>query len=397
MSLLLRNARPVDVAAGRSGGPVDVTVEDGCIAHVRPSIARRGRAARGAVLDVGGRWLVNSLVDAHVHLHGVGADAVAWPVDAALAAYRAAGVSLLRDLTPHPTPAPPALAGVRVVRAACASDPPASGGWRKAYGLPAAELQVTLQDARAAGTRVAAHLAPNSAAALVEDGAALPDSIEHVYTLFDYGFVSDAERDRAGVDVADRGIATWALAPASDHPTLGRLVARLGRERAFVVPTLAVMGGMLPTRQRNSFRASAPTGVVGWWGSRSRAFGWDRQLTEPQRRLRRAALVGLLRLTRCLATAGARIVLGTDFGEPFIAPGGGLHAELAWLARAGIGTDDLLRAAIQHPREMIGAPSGIEPGVPADLVVLDADPLKAPARLRSPWAVVAGGEVVHRS
>lgn len=392
-ALIVHDARPVDASTAQVGTPSDVSIEDGSIVDVRPASGHPPRTRRSTVIDAGGRWLTQSLIDAHVHLHGVGPGAVGWGEEA-LAAYRKAGVTHLRDVTPHPTPRIQGPAGVRVVRA----DDPASavgGGWTKAYARQPPELQAVIRRAHGRGTRVAAHLAPNAALDLLGPSRALPDSIEHVYTLLDYVLVADRERDSAGVDPRDRGVATWALAPSRPDARLSRLIDLLGARRAFVVPTLAVMRGLTIGSEPHRALDHAPAAVAALWRSRMAGFGWGEQMGTGRRRLRRAALDGLGALTRQLARAGARLVLGTDFGEPLIPPGAGVHFELDCLSRSGLHPRELLPIAIHHPRQMLGLPTGIGPGAPADLLLLDGDPTRNVASLSSPWTVIAGGSVVE--
>jgi len=393
--LLIRDARPVDASSAACGEPVDVWLDGDSILDVRPAGSPRrwpSRRRAPAVVDAAGRWLTQSLVDSHVHLEGVGSDAVGWPRARALDAFQTAGVTVLRDLTPYPIRPRASRHGIRTVMANAHPDH-SSDGWVKAYGLSVDELRALMGRARAGGARVAAHLAANTAASLL-DAFPLPDSIEHVYTLLDYDFVSDVERDRAGVHPDDRGIATWALAPGGRDLRLQRLIGRLGRERAFVVPTLAVMSGMLGPRPGRP--PALPPRVEEWWRQRAAGFGWEQGLTPGRRRVRQAALAGLLRLAGRLMTAGSRLVVGTDFGEPFIRPGHGVHVELSRLTDAGLGPGELLRAAVLHPRQLLGQATGIRPGADADLLLLDRDPLRDATALMTPWVVVAGGEVFTR-
>lgn len=391
--LVIHDARPVEASTATVGVRSTISIEGASVVDVRPA-RRRPLPTRGStVLDAGGRWLTQSLIDAHVHLHGVGRNAVGWG-ESALAAFRKSGVTHLRDLTPHPTPRTRSVAGVHVLRAA---DPASAleGGWTKAYARPTSELQTMIRTAHERGARVAAHLAPNTALALLQPELAAPDSIEHVYTLLDYELVADDERDRAGVDRRDRGIATWALATSAADARLRQLIDRLGARRAFVVPTLAVMRGLTMGSREWSLLDHSAAAVAGSWDKRIASFGWGERVGSQRRRLRRAALGGLGMLTRDLARSGARLVLGTDFGEPLISPGTGVHLELSCLSRCGLRPHELLPIAIDHPRQMLGLRTGIGPGTPADLLLLNGDPTRDVANLRFPWAVIANGRVVE--
>ena len=96
-----------------------------------------------------------------------------------------------------------------------------------------------------------------------------------------------------------------------------------------------------------------------------------------------------------LDQAGVPIVAGTDAnampGSPASIPHGeSLHRELELLAEAGLSALDVLRAATEGPARYFGlADRGrIEPGLRADLVLIDGDPLadiRASRSIRRVW------------
>jgi imidazolonepropionase-like amidohydrolase len=96
-----------------------------------------------------------------------------------------------------------------------------------------------------------------------------------------------------------------------------------------------------------------------------------------------------------LYQAGVPIVVGTDAnaapGSPASVPHGeSLHRELELLAEAGLSALDVLRAATEEPARYFGlAGRGrIEPGLRADLVLVDGDPLadiRASRSIRRVW------------
>ena len=81
-------------------------------------------------------------------------------------------------------------------------------------------------------------------------------------------------------------------------------------------------------------------------------------------------------LIRDLAAAGALLVTGTD--SPFVPYGAGLHAELRLFARAGLSPAEILKAASVRSAKAAGVEHDIgtlQPGMLADFVVVDGDPL----------------------
>lgn len=82
------------------------------------------------------------------------------------------------------------------------------------------------------------------------------------------------------------------------------------------------------------------------------------------------------RLLKALAAADALLVTGTD--APFVPYGAGLHAELRLYARAGLTPAQVLKAATVSSARAAGVENDIgtiAPGMIADLVVVDGDPL----------------------
>ena len=97
--------------------------------------------------------------------------------------------------------------------------------------------------------------------------------------------------------------------------------------------------------------------------------------------------------------AGVTTLPGTDVGVPFQVPGFSLHDELSLLAKAGLSNMDVLQAATRNPARAFGLTDQgtIEPGMRADLVLLDANPLDNIDNTRKIRMVVARGRVLGRS
>jgi imidazolonepropionase-like amidohydrolase len=77
--------------------------------------------------------------------------------------------------------------------------------------------------------------------------------------------------------------------------------------------------------------------------------------------------------------SGCRLVLGTDTGNPFIYPGFAVHDELVLMVDCGLTTYDALKTATYNAAEcldVLDTTGTVEEGKTADLVLLEADPLK---------------------
>lgn len=103
--------------------------------------------------------------------------------------------------------------------------------------------------------------------------------------------------------------------------------------------------------------------------------------------------------TKALSDAGVPLVTGTDSPViPGMYPGYSLHEDLRTLVEAGLVPYEALRAATRTPGEFIakyvpGAePFGmVKPGMKADLVLVERNPLEGLETLRSPLGVMSAG------
>jgi imidazolonepropionase-like amidohydrolase len=98
-----------------------------------------------------------------------------------------------------------------------------------------------------------------------------------------------------------------------------------------------------------------------------------------------------------MVKAGVRILAGTD--GPYEHGGNALHSELELLVEAGLSPLQALQAASREAAEAMGLSKDvgtIEVGKTADLVLLDADPLRDIANTRKIIAVVLHGQLFSK-
>ena len=94
--------------------------------------------------------------------------------------------------------------------------------------------------------------------------------------------------------------------------------------------------------------------------------------------------------------AGVSILTGTDAPLRNSPPGFGLHEEFLLLTRGGMTPFEVLRAATLEPARyfgMVDSAGTIAPGKLADLVLLDANPLRDIRNTRRIVAVMANGRL----
>jgi hypothetical protein len=159
-----------------------------------------------------------------------------------------------------------------------------------------------------------------------------------------------------------------------------RLFAEFKKNRSWPVPTLTVNRsyGLLNDPQfTNDERLRYFVGELREWlgkddprlkGMTAADFAVERELFAYDEKL-----VG------AMFRAGVPLLAGTDVGNPYCFPGFSLHDELALLVESGVSPLGALQAATRNAAIFMDASDkhgSVAPGKVADLVLLDADPLK---------------------
>jgi imidazolonepropionase-like amidohydrolase len=106
------------------------------------------------------------------------------------------------------------------------------------------------------------------------------------------------------------------------------------------------------------------------------------------------------RLVRAFKLAGVPIVTGTDTGVSGVVAGFSIHDEMEQLVEAGLTPEEVLSSATRLPAIWLGLESEIgtvEKGKRADLVLLDANPLKDLKNTRRISGVVVNGQWLDKS
>ena len=104
--------------------------------------------------------------------------------------------------------------------------------------------------------------------------------------------------------------------------------------------------------------------------------------------------------TKALQDAGVKLMSGTDALIPGLVPGFALHRELEELVRVGLTPYEALRTSTTHPMEFLGEideAGTVEVGKRANLVLLQANPLKDISNIRSIAGVMIQGRWYPRS
>ncbi|MFI2645158.1 amidohydrolase family protein [Streptomyces sp. NPDC018610] len=128
------------------------------------------------------------------------------------------------------------------------------------------------------------------------------------------------------------------------------------------------------------------------WDKSARKFS---KLPDATREALRGHWTAQLRMTKTFADAGVPMIAGSDAcGAAGIIPGFALHDEFDHLAEAGLDPLTILRMTTTEPARFLGEEGAfgrILPGMPADLVLLDNDPLQEHTALHRIVGVMRDG------
>jgi hypothetical protein len=231
-------------------------------------------------------------------------------------------------------------------------------------------------------------------------------TVEHLFEVW-YDTSSEEDRLRRAVTAVPIGPGDYngwftrmhpyeyAAARSYDRRKAARVFQRIARNGTFFTPTLVLHETNDEPEQidrdDSRYRYFSPD-VIGYWDwaldnlylpGRTPA-----RVAESQELFRRR-----LGLTGDLAEAGVSLMTGTDLGTTYLMPGFSLHDELALFVRAGVKPIEALAAATLNPARYLGRPDQgvISRGAVADLVLLDADPLRDIRNTTRIHSVFVGG------
>lgn len=392
-SFAIRGARVFD--GERDLGVATVVVRDGLVASVGSDVEVPDGLA---VVDGAGRTLLPGLIDAHVHAWGdARRDAARFGVTTAFdmhgMADRLPALREERGSLENSGRADLWSAGYAIT---------APGGHGTQYGFQVPTVDADTDVEAFIGERIGE--GADFIKLIVEDMSAYPGApalpalssgqVTQVITAAHAGdrlavvHASTLEDSRHAIESGADGL-VHIFADREANPAL--INAARGRD-AFVTATLSVIASFAGQGEGVALRDDPRLGAM---------------LTAEQKAALAATLPGVpandrldraLRNVRALHAAGVDILAGTDAGNPGTAHGVSMHGELELLVRAGLAPAQALAAATALPARRFGiADRGrIAPGLRADLLLVEGDPLADITATRAIVGVWKNGYPVER-
>jgi imidazolonepropionase-like amidohydrolase len=208
--------------------------------------------------------------------------------------------------------------------------------------------------------------------------------------------LADTTNRRTGDDPLQPRSQARAILSSYDSGQCRLVMETLARNRTWVTPTLVAYqpyAHSFDSATRHPEWSKYVPGIV--------EDGWQHKvLAVPKADLVMVQTSFSFERTGALNSAGVGLLAGSDAPRAFVYPGFSLHEELALLVRSGLTPIEALRTATYNPASYLGALDSlgtIAEGKIADLVLLDADPLKDIRNTTRISAVIANGRVFDAS
>lgn len=434
-SIVITHATIVDVTSGRLTSGQTIVVSGNRIAALSPDAAATIPAG-ARIVDATGKFVVPGLWDMHVHATGPGIDRLFLPVLAAngitgvrdmwgrfawfdsaraqtargdLVAPRIVGSGHILDGAPAIWPGSTGVKDAAEARHMVDSLAAGGAAFIKVYSrLTPDEFRAAAGQAKARGLPFAGHVP--SLVAVGEASDLGMKSIEHLQQITS-ACSRDEDAMRAEYTAAQASPKGWDSAGVVSRVQARRVVdtydegrcralaARLKKNGTWMVPTLTVLRSIAylddTTLATDPRMAYVPRWFSASWNPRI-DFRF-KMLTAQDWALRKEVFAEQQKIAMLLHKAGVSFLAGTDLSNPYIFPGFSLHEELRHLVALGFTPLEALQAATLNPARYLAATDSLgtlAKGKLADLVILDANPLRDIANSEKVHAVLLNGRLV---
>ena len=434
--LLIHNATIVDVTHNRLVRGQAVAISGDTIQAVGPKRSLNRRYAAKAQLDASGKYVMPGLWDMHVHFGG-GPELIEDNKNL-LPVYVAYGVTAVRDCAADISSSVlewrSEIASGRLLGPRIFTSGPKLEGYKPIWkgtlevGTPAEveaaldRLQAMKVDfvkitdntlkpdtflyALAAAKRRGLLTSAHTPYALTIEQAVDTglNSIEHIDYLIKAG--SPREKELGATYAAGKisyGDATNAFVDSFDPAYARREYSRLATKGVYVTPTLNMIR-ILAYLDREDHSKDPALAYIG--PGLRKTYDWRieraAKATPAQIAARHKEYELSKRVLPMLVAAGIPILAGTDAGylNSFNYPGEGLHDELERYVESGLTPQQALASATITGPRFLGYSArygAVKDGKAADLLILDANPLKSVKATRAINAVVLHGHLLDRA
>jgi imidazolonepropionase-like amidohydrolase len=256
-------------------------------------------------------------------------------------------------------------------------------------GLSMETYNRIVQTAREVGIPFGGHI-PN-AVGVEQAIRSRQNSIEHLD-----GYVEALERDDSPIKNADPATRGAKLHEYLDEKKIPSLVEMTREAGVWNVPTMALWQTFMGTetveslKQRPELKYVPPQMVNQWANQRGN------QIANNNNPAIGMKFLGLRdKVLKALAGGGAKIMMGSDAPQLFSVPGFSLHREMQAMLRAGLTPYQILESGTRNPAIYLNAQNEfgtVEVGKRADLILVEANPLKDIANLSRRAGVMLGGK-----
>lgn len=385
-----------------------VVVVNGRIAHLGPAAAP-GAPEAATVIDGQGKFLLPGFAEMHGHLPSLDTDPD--EVDRILFLFLSNGVTTVRGMLGDPFHLQlrrEIATGTRLGPTIYAAGP----AFRGTPELTAEEARARVRDQRMAGfdllkileglpVDVYDAIADEANGSGVPFGGHVPNAVGLLRALeagqgsIDHldGYLEALEADDSPLRKADAATRSRELGLHADESKIPGLVQATLDAGASVVPTMALW---------ETFNADQPVETLAGleelkYLREETVQGWIDSQTRRRERLHPEAgrrVIEIRKKTlKALQDAGVRIVFGTDAPQVFNVPGFSIHREMAIMASAGLTPYEILQSGTRNVAEHFGSEDfgQVIPGMRADLILLEGNPLEDLLNMARRAGVMAAG------
>jgi imidazolonepropionase-like amidohydrolase len=423
-SIAFTNVSVIDVVAGETKPGQTVVVTGRTIAAVGPMdtvrVPSNARVIRGD-----GKYLIPGLWDAHVHWYdrdllslfianGVTGVRIMWGFalhrewarDAEAGTLVGPRVHTAGSIIDGPRPVWPTSTSVKndaEARQAVRDTKAMGANFAKVYSLLPRDLYLAIADeARKQGIPFVGHV-PN-AVSVREASDAGQRSVEHLTGI---ALAVSSREDELRQQLVDggatfnRGQFDRAVYESFDQAKASALFTRFRQNGTWQSPTLVVLRNTSnltdPSLASDPRLKYMPGSVKRQWDPKGDAR--VRSLTPDDIAFAKRNFARQEELVRGMNRAGVPIVAGTDTVNPYCFPGFSLHDELTLLVEAGLSPMQAVQAATINVARLVGRDKElgtIGAGKLADLVLLDADPIRSIQNTQRINMVMSNGRLWDR-